>query len=57
MEILAALAIYAGTGLVIWLGIHFGGKWIDRQLTVQPMKPLDLSKPIVLPHLQDRLTD
>ena len=43
---LIALGIYAATCAVIWLGCHFGGKWIDRMLCVPPMDP---SKPIVLP--------
>jgi len=41
------LALVGIVALLIWAGIHFGGKWIDKMLCVR--QPLDLSKPIVLP--------
>lgn len=45
MKYLAMFGIIGGTGTLIWLGIHFGSRWIDRTLGVHP--PLDPSKPIV----------
>ena len=55
LDTLIVLSVFAIPASVAYLGLHFGSKWIDRQLCVPP--PLDLNKPIVLPHLQDRLSD
>lgn len=45
-------AVLFGTSLVLWLGIHFGGKLVDRMFYIPPRH--DPNKPIVLPHAQDR---
>lgn len=52
MKYLAMFGIIGGTGSVIWLGIHFGSRWIDKMLGVQP--PFDPSKPIVRPMKDSR---
>lgn len=51
---LLIVGIVGGTSFLIWLGVHFGSKWIDRMLCVPPKR--DPSQPIVLPHLEDRET-
>jgi hypothetical protein len=45
MEALSVIALFGGTFAFIGLGIHFGAKYIDRMLLVQP--PADPKKPIV----------
>lgn len=52
MEWLTVGGMYVGTTLLVWLGCHFGGKWIDSHFVIPP--PPDPGKPIVLPHAQDR---
>jgi hypothetical protein len=42
---LIVIAVIAAPVLLIYTGIHFGSRWIDRMLCVQP--PLDPNKPIV----------
>jgi len=46
MEAFLVIAIFGATFTSIWLAIHFGTKYIDRMLRVQP--PADPKKPIVL---------
>jgi len=48
MKYLIMAAIIGGTSLTMWLAIHFGGKWIDKMLCVQP--PYDPNKPLVRPY-------
>lgn len=40
------VGLIGGTASAIWLGIHYGSKWVDRMLCVPPLDP---NKPIVLP--------
>lgn len=53
VAILALCWAFAGTFVLIFLGCHFGGKWVDRMLHYDPT-PINPNKPIVLPHWQDR---
>lgn len=39
MQFVTMAAIYCGTALAIWAGIHFGGKWIDRMLSAPERDP------------------
>lgn len=48
MSYLIALGVFGATAGAIWLGCHFGGKWVDRMLCFRP-EDLDPNKPIVLP--------
>lgn len=43
MKYLIVACLIGGTSGVIWLGIHFGSKWVDKMLCV----PTDPNKPLV----------
>lgn len=43
-------AIIGGTAAFLWVGIHFGSKWVDKMLH---FKPVDPNKPIVRKHPLD----
>lgn len=47
MEAAFAVSILIGTGIAMWVGIHYGYRWIDKQFELPP--ELDGTKPIVLP--------
>jgi hypothetical protein len=44
MQALAAITIIVGNAFLLWAGVHFGSKWIDKMLHFEP---IDLNKPIV----------
>lgn len=44
------ISFFGGTALMIWLGIHFGTKYIDKMLCLPKRDPND---PIVLPSPKD----
>jgi hypothetical protein len=46
MKYLIMGAIVGGNAVILWLGIRFGGRWIDKMLCVQNQDP---NKPIVRP--------
>lgn len=44
MKYLIALSVIFGNAALIWCGIHFGSKWVDKMLHYSPVDP---TKPVV----------